>query len=347
MTAEALGSAAGSVVILAAGKGTRMRSELPKVLHRLSGLPMVAHVVRAALPLARERNMRLFVVVGHGADAVARAVPEAVPILQREQRGTGHALAVALEHLPSGPILLLHGDMPLVTTGILHALFEAHAKEKSVFTLATAVLEDPAGYGRILRDPTGAFQRVVEYADATPAERAIREINAALYVMERSAVELALKELKADNAQGELYLPDIARILLGRGERVVAVQISDATLVTGINNRFELGQAAKVLYARRARELALSGVGIEAPDGVRVDTPSEVGEDAYVGEGVSLRDSTVVGAGARIVGRAEVIASRMEAGAFLNGGRVRHVHMGPGARIVGASQIGQTGDEGP
>lgn len=340
-------SEGGSVVILAAGKGTRMRSERPKVLHEVAGLPVVAHVVRAALPLARECGMGLFVVVGHGAEEVARAVPEATPIVQAEQRGTGHALSVAIEYLPGGPILLLHGDMPLVTTEVLQTLYEAHRAGASVFTLATAVLTDPAQYGRILRAPDGSFAGVVEFADASASQREIHEINAAIYVMDRASVVRALAGLRADNAQGELYLPDIARILLEQGAPVRAVEIRQSTLIEGINNRFELAEAARHLYERRVRELGEAGTSVDTASGVRVDTLSRVGEDACVGQGVALLGTTVVESGARVTDHAVVEDSRLAAGTRVEGGRLRGVRAGPRARIVGASQIGQYGDERP
>ncbi|MDF2745187.1 MAG: glmU, partial [Actinomycetia bacterium] len=200
-----------TVVVLAAGEGKRFRSALPKPLHPVAGRPLLWHVLAAAAPLKADRTV---VVVGNGADQVTAAVEgfELGPVdfaVQADQRGTGDALATALPLLDGdGDVMVLSGDTPLVSTALLERLLEAHRSARATATLVTCVLDDPTGYGRVLRDGAGAVTGVVEERDASPDQRRLREVSAGLYVFRRPALD-GLAELRPDNDQGEYYLPDL------------------------------------------------------------------------------------------------------------------------------------------
>src|SRR3954469_14995727 len=230
--------AAPTVVILAAGEGTRMRSSLPKVLHPICGRPMLLWPVLAA----REAGAARVVVVDTRKRRLEAHLPTGVELaVQAEPRGTGDAVAAALPHLgDDGTVLVVNGDMPLITGDAIAALLEAHAAAGAAATLATMELEDPAGSGRGVRAPDGGVARVVETkapGDATPEELAIREVNAGLYAFDVAALRGALARLGDDNAQGELYLPDVVPVLLADGLVVRAQVLPDPDLALGVNDR--------------------------------------------------------------------------------------------------------------
>ena len=279
-----------AVVVLAAGEGTRMRSATPKVLHEACGRTLLGHVLAAVEPLGATH---VLAVVGHGRDAVVRALPEwAAPVVQEEQRGTGHAVRLALDAVPdlAGPVLVLYGDMPLVTTETLRRLLDAHDGD---LTLCTAREPDPTGYGRILRDDTGRVTGIVEERDATPEQRAIDEVNAGIYVFDAAALRAALGKLSTDNAQGEEYLTDTVGIL-GGGTGVVA----DATEVAGVNDRAQLAAAGAALRDRTLAALMRAGVAVVDPSTTWVDVTVRVEPDATVEPFTRLRGTTTVAAGA-------------------------------------------------
>jgi bifunctional UDP-N-acetylglucosamine pyrophosphorylase/glucosamine-1-phosphate N-acetyltransferase len=289
-----------AIVILAAGRGTRMRSPLPKVLHEVAGRPMVGHVVAACLPLAAE-GAQLWAVVPPGPDGrrVAEAAHPARPVVQAEARGTGHALACAVAELPtSGKVVVLNGDMPLVTEALVRRLARVGAGVAAA--LVVARVQRPDGFGRVLRGPGGEFARVVEEADATPEELLVREVNAGLYAFDLGAVRSALGALGTANAQGEMYLTDALGHLAREGRRVAVVEAPDPEEVMGVNTRFQLAEAAAVLFRRRARALGEAGVGVADPESVRVEAGCEVAPGAWLGPGARLGGHTRVAAGARV-----------------------------------------------
>lgn len=310
-----------AVVILAAGKGTRMRSPLPKVLHLAAGRTLVGHVAAACAPLA-ERGAGLFVVVAQGDEgqAVAAAVPWAEPIVQAEQRGTGHALATALARLsPQGTVVVLNGDMPLVTADLVETLLDSHLARDSAASLVSAVAADPAGLGRVVRDGAGAFVRVVEEADASEAERRICEINAGLYAFDLGRLHRAIGRLGADNAQGEMYLPDLFPLFMAEAGAVGVVAAPDWETVAGVNTQGELARAAAALFRRRARRLGQEGVAIEAIDGVRVEAGATVEAGAVLGVGTLIGAASTVRRGAR-VSDARVERARIASGSVVRAG---------------------------
>jgi bifunctional UDP-N-acetylglucosamine pyrophosphorylase/glucosamine-1-phosphate N-acetyltransferase len=289
-----------AAVVLAAGKGTRMKSAKAKVLHEACGRPVGWFPVRAALELGAAR---VVVVVGHQAEEVERALAAALPgapvtfALQREQLGTAHAVLAAREALAghAGEILILSGDTPLLTPATLRAV--AAARGNRPLSFATMLVGDPHGYGRVLR-AKGRPSRIVEERDATPAQRRIREVNAGLYCADAAFLWKALARVGSANAQGEFYLTDlVAMAAKGKGAAAVPVPAEEAA---GVNDRAQLAEVARVLSRRIADRLLRDGVTIEDPARFACDEGIEVGADTVVEPDVRLRGRTRIGAGCRI-----------------------------------------------
>jgi bifunctional UDP-N-acetylglucosamine pyrophosphorylase / glucosamine-1-phosphate N-acetyltransferase len=293
--------AVAGVVVLAAGQGTRMRSAVPKVLHTLGGRSLLGHVLAAAEPLNAGATV---VVVGAGRDLVeehlAQVAPSALPVVQEEQRGSGHAAAVALDAVPDleGPVLLVNGDSPLLRAATVAALVEAHRAAGSVLTVLTAEVDDPTGLGRIVRDADGDVRAIVEERDATPEQRAIREINAGVYVGDAAAVRRALARISTDNDQGEQYLTDVLGLLVADGARVRGHVAEDPDDVLGCNDRRELAARRRTLNDRVLDDLMRSGVTVVDPQTTWVDVTCAVAADAVLEPGTQLRGVTTVAAGA-------------------------------------------------
>ena len=230
-----------AAIILAAGKGTRMSSDLPKVLHDVGGKPMVGHVIDALRPLTAGR---IYLIVGYRAELVEEVCKdEGVHfVLQREQLGTGHAVMQAEQALGEfdGTVLVLNGDVPCIRTATIEAFVRYHQAEGAAATVMTARLEDASGYGRIIREPDGSLARIVEHKDASGGERAINEINSGLFCFDRRRLFEALEATSRDNTQGEYYLTDVIEVLKARGEPVRACCVDDAREVTGVNTDAEL-----------------------------------------------------------------------------------------------------------
>jgi bifunctional UDP-N-acetylglucosamine pyrophosphorylase / glucosamine-1-phosphate N-acetyltransferase len=242
-----------AVVILAAGAGTRMKSQLPKVLHPICGVTMLDHVLAAARELS---PAELIVVVGHGrrqlAAHLARHAPDVRVVVQDRQGGTGHAVRVVTETvgLGTGTVVVTYGDTPLLRGGTLATLVGEHAAARAAATVLTTLLPDPTGYGRILRNDSGAFAEIIEETDATPEQRAVTEINSGVYAFESDLLADAVKRLPTDNVRGEEYLTDVAAILCAEGHHVATVTISDGDEVRGVNDRVQLAHARRILSAR-------------------------------------------------------------------------------------------------
>lgn len=291
-----------AVAILAAGKGTRMRSDLPKVLHELAGRPVVDHVIDFALEVARPHDIA--VVIGHGADAVGAAVTErgVAGVLQEPQLGTGDALRVALDGLierPTGRVLVLSGDVPLLRMATIRRLMAA-VEEGAAAALLTAVLDEPGAYGRVLRSSDGDVAEIVEARDADESQLAVREVNAGVYAFDRAAVTAAVAGLGTNNAQGEYYLTDVAAALGAEGLRVAVVQLEDPDEMQGINTRADLACAERVCNDRVLTGLMNTGVTIRDPATTWVDPATEVGREVVLEPGVVLRGFCHLGEGARI-----------------------------------------------
>jgi bifunctional UDP-N-acetylglucosamine pyrophosphorylase/glucosamine-1-phosphate N-acetyltransferase len=295
------GPTVAAVVVLAAGQGTRMRSSTPKVLHTLGGRSLLGHVLAAAEPLHAAGTV---VVVGAGREAVeehlARIAPAALPVVQEEQKGSGHAAAVALAAVPDleGPVLLVNGDAPLLRAATVTALVEAHRAAGSVLTVLTAEVGDPTGLGRIVRDDDGTVREIVEERDATDSERAIREINAGVYVGDAGALRRALARIGADNDQGEQYVTDVLALLVAEGAPVGGFRAEDADDVLGCNDQRELAARRRMLNDRVLDDLMRAGVTVVDPLTTWVDVTASVAADAVLAPGTQLLGTTSVAAGA-------------------------------------------------
>ena len=283
-------------VILAAGKGMRMKSELVKVLHTVAGRPMLAYPVAAARAVG---SSRIIVVAGHQSDKVEAALQgQQVDIaLQAEQLGSGHAVLMAGPLLAGfeGDVLILCGDVPLIKQATLAAFIAAHRENRACVSVLTVELDDPAGYGRILR-ADGRLRGIVEHRDATDAQRAIREINTGIYCCRAPFLFEALGKVKTNNDQGEYYLPDIVSIAAAAGMKVQAVKTGDFEEVAGINDRAGLAKAERAMQARIALQHMANGVTIVDPQATYIDAGVRIGADTVVYPGTSLRGATEIGA---------------------------------------------------
>jgi bifunctional UDP-N-acetylglucosamine pyrophosphorylase / glucosamine-1-phosphate N-acetyltransferase len=290
-----------AIVILAAGKGTRLKSALAKVLHRAGGRTLVEHVVRACQPLkARE----IVAVVGHQAgDVTAAVAPLGVKtVIQEPQRGTGHAMMVARRAIPSRAktAVILPGDAPLIRTETLAALAKNHQEAGAAATILSAEIENPAGYGRILRQDDGSVAAIVEDSALTPEQRSIREINSSVYCFTLEKLWPCLNTLKPQNVHKELYLTDAIAVLRQRGEKVQAVVARDAEEVLGCNTRADLAAVDAVFRRRKRAAIMDAGVTIELPETVLIDPEVSVGADSRIEPAVQLLGKTRIGTGCTI-----------------------------------------------
>ncbi len=289
-----------ATVILAAGKGTRMKSTLPKVLHRVGGKSMLQHVLDAAKQAGASRNI---VVVGFGAEQVKEAMgDQAEFVVQQEQLGTGHAVKQTAPLLAkdTGTVMVLCGDTPLLTGALLKKLYDAHKEAGAKATVLTAIMPDAAGYGRIIRTATGTVLKIVEQKDATEEERQIQEVNSGIYCFEANELFAALEKVGCDNAQGEYYLPDVLDILRRQGKKIWAVAADDYESTLGINSRVQLSGAEKILRRRKNIELMEQGVTLMDPDSTFVDADVTVGRDTVIYPFTWLEGKTTVGEGCEI-----------------------------------------------
>jgi bifunctional UDP-N-acetylglucosamine pyrophosphorylase/glucosamine-1-phosphate N-acetyltransferase len=335
------------VMILAAGLGTRMKSKRAKVLHQLAGLPLVAHVLRAALELAPEA---VFTVVGHQAADVEAAVrnesaraeqagksglagsheavrneaargeqagmpalpgalpeallglPELTFVLQSDQRGTGHAVIAAREQLAKrqGDLVVLAGDAPLIKGETLKKLVDTHQNQKNDVTMLTVLMDDPTGYGRIIRDEEGRLVGVVEQKDGLREELAVKEVCVSIYCFNIAALIAALDHLTTDNAQGEYYLTDVPKIMQSQAKKVGLLLHSSADEVMGVNTRIELADLERKLRERKLRELMLSGVTIVDPATTYINQDVEVGQDTIIHPQVIIEGASTIGSACTI-----------------------------------------------
>ena len=284
-----------NAVILAAGEGTRMKSKMPKVLHEVMGRPMVKRVVDTAKDLEAKN---ICVVTGHMSETVQEALKdEGVSFaVQEKQLGTGHAVMQAEEYINENEdVLILYGDTPLIKAETLEKLIEYHRSENNGVSIISAIVEDSAGYGHIIRDKDGNFVKNVEYKDATPEEKLVKEINSGIYCFKGSSLKKALKLITNDNAQGEYYLPDALEIILKSGEKVNAMTIGDVTEFFGVNNRVQLAQANKIMQKRINEKHMLNGVTIIDPTDTYIADDVEIGMDTIIYPGCVLEGKTVIG----------------------------------------------------
>jgi bifunctional UDP-N-acetylglucosamine pyrophosphorylase/glucosamine-1-phosphate N-acetyltransferase len=284
-----------AAVILAAGKGTRMYSEKPKVLHSVAGKPLVQHV----LDEARTAGVhQLVLVIGHGGEEVKNTLGEELTYAwQKEQLGTGHAVMQAMGSLEPDVerVVVLSGDVPLLRGDTIQQFLEHYAKSNAKAAVLTAYVDKPDGYGRIIRDSEEHVVKIVEHGDASPKELAIKEINSGTYCFDKKLLAKCLTELKPDNVQGEYYLTDVIHAIRGQGMPVIAVPVEDNREIMGINNRIQLAEAEAVFRDRVNKKLMLAGVTIVDPNTTYIDAQVEVGQDTVIYPFTILRGKTQIG----------------------------------------------------
>lgn len=295
------------VVILAAGKGTRFKSDLPKVLHKILGKPMLWYVVKAAKEAGAEE---IIVVVGHKKELVEEFLrsefPEVRTVHQEEQLGTGHAVMCAEELLKdyNRKVVVLNGDTPLVEPEEIKRLAEVDGD----MVVLTGEIDDPTGYGRVIRDGQEIL-KIVEEKDATEEEKKIKEVNTGIYAFDPKKLFGALKEIDNNNAQGEYYLPDVLKVFRNKGWKVVPVVVKDFSTVMGVNNRYELSKAEKVLQERIVKGLQLSGVTIHNPESAYIEPEVVIGADTEIFAPIYIKGKTKIGKGCYLGAFSEIVDS--------------------------------------
>lgn len=352
-----------SAVVLAAGHGTRMRSARPKPLHRLCGRPMILHVLDA---LAELPVTRVVVVVGHRAEWVTKTLVDHAPpgmviefVEQVEQRGTGDAMSVALTGLPDdedgddGDVVVLPGDTPLLRSGTLARLVQTHRDNDDAATLLTAVLDDPTGYGRVVRGRDDAVARVVEHGDATEEQLAVQEVNTSMYCFKRSVLAPSLRRLSPSNAQGEYYLTDVVEVLYEAGHRVGSVVVEDPMEVAGVNDRAQLAVAEAELRDRINERWMRQGVTMWDPQTTYIDTDVTLGTDVVLLPGVILQGACVIGEHAELGPDTRLVETTVGDGAVITSSVCRRsvigadARVGPFAVLAEGSEVPPGGTAGP
>ncbi|MBA5729565.1 bifunctional UDP-N-acetylglucosamine diphosphorylase/glucosamine-1-phosphate N-acetyltransferase GlmU [Aerococcaceae bacterium INB8] len=296
-------------VVLAAGKGTRMKSELYKVLHTINGISMVEHVLRAV----QQSNVeRIVTIVGHGAETVRDVLADQSEFaLQEEQLGTGHAVLQAKDLLKDeeGSTLVICGDTPLFSAETLNQLFKFHEESNAKGTILTAIAEDPTGYGRVVRQSDKEVSRIVEQKDANEEEQAITEINTGTYVFNNKALFEALDKVGNENAQGEYYLPDVISIMKEAGDTVKAFTMDNFDEAIGVNDRIALAEATRLMTKRINEKHMRNGVTFINPTATYIEADVEIGQDTLIESGVSLKGNTKIGSHSTIGSNSEIISS--------------------------------------
>lgn len=315
-------------IILAGGEGTRMRSKIPKVLHKVCGQTMLDHVIGAARQAKIEENI---VVVGHGADRVKASLgPDIKTVLQEEQLGTGHAVMMAHQAIEEGIILVLCGDGPLITGQSLNSIIHYHRENDFKATVLTADLPDPTDYGRIIRNRKGQVEKIVEEKDATEEEKAIREINSGIYCFDGQVLKEALPQLQNHNVQGEYYLTDILAIILGMGFKIGAYKTGDYEEIMAVNSRDQLAQVEAIMRRRILKDHMDNGVTIIDPENTYIEKTVKIGLDTIIYPGALLTGKTVIGEDC-IIG---------------HNSRIENSHIGEGAEVQSSTIINSRVDRG-
>ena len=326
-----------ATVILAAGKGTRMKSNLVKVLHTIAGLPMLSYSVQAAKAVGSSRTV---IVTGHQKEEVEKAFRNsgAMFALQREMLGSAHAVAASEELLKDfqGNILILCGDVPLITIETLKHFLKSHTDIKSSLSVLSVTLENPFGYGRILRDKATNFLGIVEERDASSAQKQIHEINTGIYCCEASFLFAALKQVGQDNSQGEYYLPDIVTIALSQNKKVHALETDNPHEVMGINDRIGLSMAEKLMRQRILNRHMKNGITIIDPDSTYIDAGVKIEKDTVIYPNTILRGNSIIGEGCLIEINCSISSSVVGKGA----------HIKPSC-VINESSVGDRAAIGP
>ena len=343
-----------AVVILAAGRGTRLKSKHPKVLHEIAGKPLLAYVVAAASRIVAPQN--IFAIIGHEAERVREALGASGInfVLQQEQRGTGHALMIAHDALQGFEhVLVLSGDVPLITPRTIAGVRDFHLAKGSAMTLLTASPDDPTGYGRVFRkqangQPTDEVDRIVEQKSLRGNEAEVREINSGIYAFAIGPLYANIGQLTTDNAHGEYYLTDMAQVLGKAGEKVMATAAKDSSEVLGVNTRLELAQLDARLRDKKARGLMENGITIFRPETCDIDSDVEIGLDTVIEPFVQIIGATKIGSDCRIRSYSVITNCTIEDGVLLRPGCMledsvvrKGAELGPYSHLRPGSDIGE------
>ena len=334
-------------IILAAGKGTRMKSKLYKVLHPVSGKPMVEHIINR---VSETNPDEIITIVGHGAEQVKAQLGERSEYaLQAEQLGTGHAVLQAASFLEGkkGTTLVISGDTPLLTTETLNNLFEYHQGKNASATILTAQAQNPTGYGRIIRDHVGIVEKIVEQKDASPEEARVKEINTGTYCFDNEALFTALNKVGTNNAQGEYYLTDIIEILKEDGNTVAAYQTENFEESMGVNDRIALAKANEIMRKRINEAHMTNGVTFVDPASTYIDAGVVIGSDTVIEAGVQLQGETVIGMDCMIGAHSRIVDSVIEDNVVITNSVIESSHVkkaadvGPFAHLRPNAEIGE------
>ena len=282
-------------VILAAGMGTRMKSKMPKVLHKVCGKPLSKWVIDASKAAGADK---VCAVVGHKAETVKEVLGDVCEFaLQAEQKGTGHAVMQAIDVIKNskGEVVILNGDTPLITAETINKAIEYHKNNGNQATVITAILDDATGYGRIVRDNDGSVLKIVEQKDASEEEKKINEVNSGMYVFDAQSLVYALDKITPNNAQGEYYLTDTLEILLSAGKKIGGYAISDNDEIRGINDRVQLNEAEKIMQKRINEYHMRNGVTMSNPESVYIEDGVEIGNDTEICQNVTIKSGTKIG----------------------------------------------------
>lgn len=282
-------------VILAAGMGTRMKSKMPKVLHKVCGKPLSKWVIDASKAAGADK---VCAVVGHKAETVKEVLGDVCEFaLQAEQKGTGHAVMQAIDVIKNskGEVVILNGDTPLITAETINKAIEYHKNNGNQATVITAILDDATGYGRIVRDNDGSVLKIVEQKDASEEEKKINEVNSGMYVFDAQSLVYALDKITPNNAQGEYYLTDTLEILLSAGKKIGGYTISDNDEIRGINDRVQLNEAEKIMQKRINEYHMRNGVTMRNPESVYIEDGVEIGNDTEICQNVTIKSGTKIG----------------------------------------------------
>lgn len=321
-----------SGVVLAAGKGTRMKSPLPKVLHRVCGVPMADLAGRAM----KEAGVEVpILVVGHGKDEVIEALGDGYDYVeQAEQKGTGHAMACAMERLPEdGFVFVAPGDAPLIEATVYCQMLEAAKERESDCVLAVALLDDPFGYGRIIRDAGGSVVRIIEEPDATDEIRAIREVCTSFYLFRIRVLRDLIRRLRNDNAKGEYYLTDMPELIHKAGGRTETITVRDFNLLKGVNDRWQLAQASQTLRERILKRHAENGVSIEDPSSTYVEFDVEIGANTTLHPMTVIEGRSRIGVDCEIGPSSRIVSTEVGEAVTIMMSHVNRARIGDGCRI--------------
>lgn len=282
-------------VILAAGMGTRMKSKMPKILHKVCGKPLSKWVIDASKAAGADK---VCAVVGHKAETVKEVLGDVCEFaLQAEQKGTGHAVMQAIDVIKNskGEVVILNGDTPLITAETINKAIEYHKNNGNQATVITAILDDATGYGRIVRDNDGSVLKIVEQKDASEEEKKINEVNSGMYVFDAQSLVYALDKITPNNAQGEYYLTDTLEILLSAGKKIGGYAISDNDEIRGINDRVQLNEAENIMQKRINEYHMRNGVTMRNPESVYIEDGVEIGNDTEICQNVTIKSGTKIG----------------------------------------------------